>query len=276
LAFSSCDTFIDENKNAENSDSYAAQVIIPLPNSSARNIETAKSDTNYYEIEFSRYRSNGTKYKDSFHASAFSSAGAIEISLPLGTYDILLFAGYYSGQRRSSSSSSYYSSTYTYYDYPMLLATSAVENKEIVSGKNTITMTLLSVDYTLTVPSSVVVDNEITTSFQVTWRNSFLSSRDVYISLDSSYIIGSLLALSSSTTYAYYPASTLETGKTWTITAPTTPRMETITGYAYLDGPWDRWYLFNSSNTVYKGNYPTSITLTEGAGVDVDIGWGDE
>jgi hypothetical protein len=70
-----------------------AYVRIMLPSfegSRSVSLNDAKQWTDYYQVTFKRTDITEPEY---FSADAFSSAGYIELRVPVGQYDILLFAG---------------------------------------------------------------------------------------------------------------------------------------------------------------------------------------
>ena len=95
-----------------------ARVVIPLPDAStvqSIGLDNAREPANYYQVFFRKTEST-TAYYSSF---ATVAEGRIEIEIPVGTYDILLIAGH----KRSNDSN------------PLLLASSYVLSRDIVSGK---------------------------------------------------------------------------------------------------------------------------------------------
>lgn len=266
----------DVSGNVPNNPSVLAKVIIPLPKTTARNISVAIANTNLFEAIFYRYKDDGTKYQTTYTATATSGSDSVEISLPVGIYDVLVLAG-----DRYSSDGGNYSS-------PILLASGSAENQSIIEGDNTIAITLLSVDFTLVIPSSVEIGATYDVSLQITLRNSFLWDRIIgfYPSLSTS--ISNSILIGTNIVYL----SNENTG-TEISSAPLTSGEEIISGdcdIRALPNSWDdknsgylgsnfTWYLFQSTHPVYGSHVPTTITFIEGnvlPRVVLDLVWGNE
>jgi hypothetical protein len=253
-------------------DNSLAKVSIPLPKNQKRNIADAIENSNFFEAIFYRYKQDGTKYLSSYNASASSADNSIELTIPIGTYDVLVLAG-----NKNSS-----------VEYLILLASGFAENQNIIKGNNTIPITLLSVDYSLTIPSTVEVGSEFVVSLNFTLRNEFLWNR-LWLISTSLYTesSGTNIVDNSLMGAPFYSGS--ETSDT--NVAPMTEAVESINGASYIHssssisseqyvGSNNTWYFFNSSHPTF-GNRISSQTITFIASdsiprVAVEIIWGNE
>ena len=121
-------------------DPNAAKVVIALPSAPqgrSLGLDTVIEYTNYFQVFFRR--TDVTPY--TFHsASATIEQGVIEITVPAGTHDILLFAGH----RRTAGSN------------PLLLASSYMLDRQLVVGiVNEVEMQLATFDVSITAPDNV-------------------------------------------------------------------------------------------------------------------------
>jgi hypothetical protein len=287
-----CSLTTDAPVSGEGNDDSLAKVTINIPQGISqnlqgisRNIVDAEDNSNLFEAIFYRYKADGTKYQDSFRAQATPGSAAIEMRIPVGTYDVLVLAG---NQYSSTSTfTNYYTADYEgstcyYYSWPILLASGSKENQSIVAGNNTVSITLLSVDYSLTIPSSVAQGEQYSVSAQFTLRNSFLWNRISHINVEISYS-----GISSFYNHSFYD----ETAYVQTNTAPTSVGERAIMGYTSSSG-WTTYAYISPSGSYYyywflfgkdiNPNYnspaglPGVFSVIEGAGVGVDLGWGDE
>jgi hypothetical protein len=241
-------------------DNSLAKVIIPLPKNQGRNIADAITNSNFFEAIFYRYKQDGTKYLSSYNASASSADNSIELTIPIGTYDVLVLAG-----NKNSS-----------VEYLILLASGFAENQNIIKGNNTIPITLLSVDYSLTIPSTVEVGSEFVVSLNFTLRNEFIWNNFL--------AIATWLYTESSGTHIFDNISHYYSGSETSDTnvASMTEAVESINGASYIQNPGSNndWYFFNSSHPTF-GNRISSQTITFIASdsiprVAVEIIWGNE
>ena len=156
-------------------------IIFPVTTTIAMNTTTTVPATTTTIAEYgSRSRSStvyGTDYiyTNYYSAYAYSDNGAIEVSIPVGNYDILLFAGY-----------KYSSNT------PILLASSYVLNRDIVLNQtNVIDMILETFDVDIYAPSSVSVATQFNISVEINTKNPLInlsSNRfSLYYSIGDNY-----------------------------------------------------------------------------------------
>jgi len=152
-------TNVPPNQNLD--DPNLAKVVIPLPeapNAKAVGLPNTMSNTNYYHVAF-RNDNNGSPI---YHqATATASCGRIEISVPVGIYDILLLAGY---QAESGKT-------------PLLLASSYVLERSIILGNvNQINMTLATFDIDITAPSSVILAGQYNVEIEINTKNPLIDT----------------------------------------------------------------------------------------------------
>ncbi|MDR1030189.1 MAG: hypothetical protein LBL76_04890 [Treponema sp.] len=256
-----------------------ARVLIPLPKTGARNIEEAQTNTNLFEAIFYRYGTDGSKYVGTYNATATPADEYLEISLAVGTYDVLVLVGdQYSSQEYFSGYN--YSEDGVYYAYPVLLASGSAEEQTVSAGENTITITLLSVDYSLGIPSTVDIGSTYEVSVQYTLRNSFLWNRAYYL---ETYLYSTNDSGNSTSLYnqsVYYGDTDREGVKTKQNAAPITTGTRAIRGYTYFSSnlySLKSWRLFDSSHPTY-GNRIPSITFVDAElpSLKLAVTWGDE
>lgn len=247
--------------NPEVNENGTITVKLPVANSKDINMTTAAANTNFYEIIV--YNGSTTVTVDANTTSATKS-----ISIPPGTYKVLVLAGYKD-----------------YYGY--LLGSGLTENVVVTEGQNTQTsVTLKDVDINFSAPAQVSCGYNYTVSVSGDTGCSVLHVKS------KPYI-----TLSGSTTNTYLDFS--QSGRQWecnaTMTAPGTPASETISLYSnisclYLvDSDYSiSNYLYNYSeyhwyaipNTSYLPTEATQsfnkpIEFIEGAtGMGVEIKWG--
>jgi hypothetical protein len=152
----------------DSSNSGLATVVIKLPQnnqtgSRAIGITNTKNYTDYFEVGF-RNNTSGSHY----YATASSTNGYVEATIPEGNYDILLFAG----------DKDYYLN-YS----PLLLASDFVRNVDItLIGPNVINMVLKTIDFELTIPEKAIVAELFPVVFTVDLKNPLISNiNDAYI-----------------------------------------------------------------------------------------------
>lgn len=140
----------------DTSDPILARIVIPLPtvpDSRAVGLENAKTYTNYFEAYFCRTDVN-PNWKHS--AGATIAEEKIEVSVPAGTYNIILMAG----NKWSGNS------------YPLVLASSYALNKNIILGSvNQIDMELATFDVNIIAPEYVEITTTFTVSVEVSPKN---------------------------------------------------------------------------------------------------------
>jgi len=259
----------------------------------ARNITTAIENTNYFEAIFYRYKEDGTKYWESYRAEATLEKTSIELTVPIGTYDVLVLAG----NRYSSTSyfSNYYDYEYVgntryYYSYPILLGSGYKENQNIAAGNNTVSITLLSVDYSITIPSTVQRATQYTVSVQFTLRNPLLWNRTSSVKAEIYYGSNYMVRGNNSEYdniyggYTYPALINNETAYTKTFTAPDVKNTSYSLNNYYSrlspSGSSFNWYIFGKDiypNYTRPNSIPASFTVVEDmGGIGVDLDWGNE
>jgi hypothetical protein len=160
LVFLSCGV-----TNLPDVDTYTnpAKVIIPLPTKSqARSvsINDVKSYTDSFEVFFRKTKDGGYDY---YSASASYDEAVIEILIPVGIYDILLFAGAKDGIPDQ---------------YPsLLLASSYAQNVNItLENENIINLTLSTFECDLSVPSKVVINENFNVDVTINTNNPLIDT----------------------------------------------------------------------------------------------------
>jgi hypothetical protein len=141
-----------DGDNEDINNEQLAKVIIPLPKEIvARGIDLTESqgNTNFYEVTFKRTDSESPAY---YSANATTDDQQIEVNIPAGTYDAVLFCGYKAGS-----------------NIPLLLATSSVSNNVIaLEQTNTINMTLTITDVSINSSTATTIGDNITVSATAT------------------------------------------------------------------------------------------------------------
>jgi hypothetical protein len=139
----------------EGAEGLLAKVIIPLPTSengrSVVPLASTQSLTNLYEVFFKRTDTETPNY---YKASATSIENYVEIEVPVGTYNILIVAGY---------------SSVGYGNY--LLVSAYSQNEIIVLGENVVNMGLNPISYTLTSPASITIGEQFTVNVSIDTKN---------------------------------------------------------------------------------------------------------
>jgi hypothetical protein len=163
-----------------------AKVIFNLPIKGARNIDTAMTDTNFYEVMMYKRAAGGEGYAAHYRGEAEETAGSITLYVPEGTYDILMLAGNYTpSQDLPADFQLEIPDTDIHEGWGcggalparILLASGYVKGKPIVMGMNTVNMTLNSIDYTVNIPPDLRIGqryNGSIVSLNITFRNEFL------------------------------------------------------------------------------------------------------
>jgi hypothetical protein len=135
-----------------------AKIVIPLPKyDQARSVglTAVKNYTDYFEVYFRKNDSGGYVY---YSQSASSSDESIELKIPVGTYDILLLAGY----KEENAT-------------PVLLASSYVTNKSLILEEtNEINMVLATVDVNIICSDTVALGDTFNIHIEVDTKNPLL------------------------------------------------------------------------------------------------------
>jgi hypothetical protein len=217
-------------------DPNLARIVIPLPtapNSRIIGLEDAKNYTNYFEAFFSRTDIDPNWYHS---AGATIQEGKIEVSIPAGTYDILLLAGH-----KPESQG------------PLLLASSYVENRDIVLGPvNQIAMELNTLDINIIAPNSVTVTENFMIDVVINTKNPLISfTNGIYLNIVDVYSSG------------FSTFNSIE-GNLWkasfSITAPLSP-METTSYVTLTTTPiFDGINWLVSTNPFYGTGFPLELT----------------
>jgi hypothetical protein len=244
-----------------------AKVVISLPVSNGNRIvglTATKTYTNYYEAQFRK--NNGSGNYTYYSASATSSDSSIEVSIPEGTYDILLLAGYENGHTLNGE------------PYPILLASSYKQNEVISLGApNEINMTLATIDVDLVVNDSITVASEFNATIVVDTKNPFI----VITSSNFPKIVYSY----GSTTGTYYSNNITLSGNVYTanyntFTAPLTigtgSMKITIEQFYPFGSNSSQWSMAEYSDDDLGGYYSKTINFIEGQAmpeVIINIAW---
>jgi len=133
------------------------KVVIPLPinnNSRSVGLTEAKNNTNFFEVTFRKISAGIYVY---YSAIATDDDDCIELQIPIGTYDILLFAG---------------NKDVSFSPTPLLLASSFALNVNIVSTeKNIINMELNTIDININCPENVPIGDTFSISVEIDTKN---------------------------------------------------------------------------------------------------------
>ena len=137
-----------------------AYVRIMLPsyeNSRSISLDKAKQLTNFYFVTFKRTDTPTPEY---FSEGASSSDGYIELRVPVGQYDILLFAGIARGT-------------------PMLLASAYKQGQDILlAGINIINLNLKLVEFEIDVPALVEPGGDFEVIARLNFHNPLIDFSD--------------------------------------------------------------------------------------------------
>ena len=144
-----------------------AHVRIMLPSAgNARSVADVQRYTDYFHVTFKR---TDTETPEFFSASATSGDGYIEMRIPVGQYDILLFAGY----------------IHTGFDTPiepLILASAYRRGQDIfLEGINEINLTLQLVEFEIAVPSLIEAETAFEAMVRVNFHNPLIDFGGGYI-----------------------------------------------------------------------------------------------
>jgi hypothetical protein len=135
-----------------------AKVVIPLPKDAqvrSVGLTNAKNYTDYFEVYFRRNDSGTYVY---YSQSASASDASIELNIPVGTYDILLLAGYKGGNTN-----------------PLLLASSYVMSRSLtLEETNEVNMVLATVDVNIVCSDTVALGDTFNVKIEVDTKNPLL------------------------------------------------------------------------------------------------------
>jgi len=187
LTVVACDNTVSSEKGSGQNDILpveGAYVRIMLPSSGISrsiSLDNAKQYTNYYLVTFKRTDTAEPEY---FSADASSSAVYIELRVPVGQYDILLFAG---------------NKAIVNPDKPLLLASAYKQGQNILLEEiNVINLNLNLVEFEINVPSMIVADEgtllliEADSTFEANIRINFHNPLIIYSDKVISYIYSSI------------------------------------------------------------------------------------
>ena len=216
----------------------AATVVIPLPNAATRGLSITEAQTHaeYYEVFLTRTSPSAASYS----GSASKEARSITLeNIPVGTYDIVLIA-------TDKDPDGYGGS-------PLLLASSYVREQSIVTGSNTITMTMASMYVNVEVSKTVPVSSSYTVKLTVSTQNPLLAfEQGLNIRVN-----GTEISSNGWWTFADKDGGT-QYGYDINLTAPNQVRSEDITirggFFIKLDGS-DRYFNFADSDHTTLGKY---------------------
>jgi hypothetical protein len=306
FVMASCDSLLnkdggnDDDKLTDNTE--VATVKINLPLMDGRNIATAASDTNFYEVIMYKH-GDGSNYATSYNASTTSKERFIQLLITPGVYDVLMLAGNFTDSEELPDSFTFPDENFkdAGLPVPILLASGYVENKEIKLGNNTVDITLNSIDCAVNIPESVDIGHSFDVSVTVSLRNEFLWKRwaagkngGVSCHLYTTAETAPFLHFWDYMEDIYQSDIIIKPEDYVAPTAPTTPGTYSIVGACYLQtinlaaedilkqdtnyfvGSKYIWYLFNSYNTTYTGKMPTEITFAETGHLDMNVKWGSE
>lgn len=263
-----CEDIIKNSGNTE-IDNELTKVVIRLPevpSSRSVGLVNAKDYTNYFEAFF-RKDDNGTQIY--YQASALATEEEIVVNIPIGTYDILLLAGY----KHDSNPT-----------FPLLLASSYVVNKNIILEQiNEINMSLNTTDITITTPNNVFIADTFDIEIEINTKNPLIDDVNpmIYFTTSLSDPISTFscdIISSEDNIWKFKNATSL--------TAPITP-IEGYIGfsntYCYpfnvTDGSHGHWCLASSDYLDLGEFFIKSINFIEGQTmplVIMNIAWSNE
>jgi hypothetical protein len=162
LILSGCSDDLINTGGNEPESTDLARVIIPLPVvsngspvvSRSVSLNEAIAKTNYFEIVFSNKTTN-----ERFTANATLQQGRIEVQIPPGNYDILLFAGEYLP-------------TIYVNKPPTLFASSYAQDKEILlEVPNTVNLQLATVEVDVNIPLKALIKEKFPVRVTIDFHN---------------------------------------------------------------------------------------------------------
>jgi len=249
MVFMACFLGCDNNIQKNNMELTKVRILLPNSNNS-RSIDIGEviSNINFFEVAF---KDNvNIKY---YFKIADIEQGYIEISIPEGNYDILLFAGEKS-------------------IYPRLLASSYAQDVDItLIGPNVINMELAIPDLEYIVPSKVTFGAEYIITFIFDTKNPLITSNtitgDSRFGPDGSIKIDKNKLIQNGNIYTY----------SRTLTAPmesgTIDVVEIHNYFTLFDtSSINTWTIDSKVNFLLSGN-PKSIEFVSGADVHINITW---
>jgi len=246
-------------------DPSLARVVIPLPGSSnarAVGLPVTIENTNYFGAYFRRTDITPNTF---FSAEATLAEGSIELNVPVGIYDILLFAG----RERTISINK------------LLLASAYAENRNIVLGPNYMVMELATIDVDMIVPEMAAVSEYFDVVLEIKTKNPLLSNFSPgWINL---LMDGELAILDGS--HSRFSSVSMENNihkLTATATAPNTPQ-ESILSLQHTSGlgafghsEFTRWDITAGNYSFWEGlqNYFVKpIAFFDGADIEMFVTW---
>ena len=170
----------DENPDNPPPNEELARVVIPLPdtnNARAVGLTNAKENINFYQVRFRIGSSGSYTY---YSANADASEDSIELSIPVGEYDVLLLAGY----KYPSAGGGY-----------LLLASSYALNVNIVLGqKNIINLELATIDIDINSPASVGIGEPFSAGVVINAKNPLITFSNVimYFTRESGWVTATM------------------------------------------------------------------------------------
>jgi hypothetical protein len=245
-----------------------AKVVIPLPkNDLVRSvgITNTKNYTDYFEVYFRRNDSGAYVY---YSQSASASDESIELNIPIGTYDILLLAGY-KGENTN----------------PLLLASSYVMSRSLVLEEtNEVNMVLATVDVNIVCSETVALGDTFDVKIEVDTKNPLLvlswanaiNERIGYNNGSAETSKGPETLTNDANVY------TLNYGSlTAPLSAGNGSLKASIRYWAFQDSAHQNmdkkmWMLAEHGNVELGSHYVKSVNFTEGQGmpdVVINIAW---
>jgi hypothetical protein len=259
LSLPGCSDLIGDGDVGLNVNWGTARVIIPLPNGNqARSVglSNVKTYTDYFEVVF-RNNSTSTLY----FATASLSDGYIEISIPDGNYDILLFGG----------DKDYYLN-YS----PLLLASSYAQNINITLDEtNMVDMPLETFDVDITLPSKVIVGNNYSINIRIETKNPLINSFWNGGLMSDQYYNGGDVDVSIDN------GDFTKNGNVYTFTklfsAPLSPSNKQFNLFGYIkmfdSSQASTWSYGTTAHPNLGQNYSVSVSFVNGADVGLNIYW---
>jgi alpha-tubulin suppressor-like RCC1 family protein len=242
-----------------------AKVRIPLPgasNARAVGLAGAQKHANFFEVSLRESVTGAVISKN-----AALSRGYIDVVIPPGIYDILLFAG---DNRQNPAS-------------PLLLATSHAQNVDIIAGRvNDVYMTLVTFDLDLTaLPPVVKLNAPFTAGFTVKPRNPLIAPADggsVFPHKSSTISVDGVTGDIDETGWGY-------DGVTYTYTASVSVKSLTgsekaVIGFTGYIGMFDEtpettpvWTYADFGHPELGGYYKKEVTVDRNADTNIIIDW---
>jgi hypothetical protein len=245
-----------------------AYVRIPLPSfksSRSVSLNEAKQLTDFYQVTFKRTDTGTPEY---FSASAPSSNEYIELRIPVGQYDILLFAG----NKAIVSPAS-----------PLLLASAYKQDQAILlEGTNIINLNVKLVEFDIDVPSLIQAGDAFEVEVHINFHNPFINYSNGTIGINYFAFVGGDSTREDVTVEnpSYDPSTSNYVFATSFIAG-----IDNGDGHLYFHGSYikpfgyggesNEWSITNTTNNEFGGHFRTFLNFKVPE-ANINILWREE